>query len=292
MKSMTGYGSSEGKVGKGRVFIEIKSVNHRYCDIQLKIPPRTNLMDPQFRTLIKSHVERGKIDLFLKERKGIAATRELNLDVALAKKYHQCLEQLQRELGPSKKEVHLLEVIDARDLITIEDVDVDYSKYWGSIKRITINALRKLDKMRAHEGAFLLKDQKKRLLKISALVKRISNQSEKNLQKYKTKIRSKVKKGNCGSNHTKDRVESELSFQMEKMDISEELTRLKSHLNQYRRILGQKGAVGRQLDFLLQEMNREINTIGAKANDAKISMHVVTSKSELEKLREQVQNIE
>lgn len=292
MKSMTGYGAAEGKVGKGRVFIEIRSVNHRYCDIQIKIPPRMNLLDPLFRELIKNRVERGKIELFLKERKGIAASRELSLDVALAKKYHKCLEELEKELGPNKREVHLLEVIDARELINIEDVDIDYGKYWSVIKKIAAEALQKMERMRAREGAYLLKDQKKRLKKVASYVENVAKQSGKNLSKQQTKMRKKLMKGVSGNSHTKDRIEAEINFLSDKMDISEELTRLRSHISQYRKILMQKGAVGRQLDFLLQEFNRETNTIGAKAGDAEISKYVVSVKSELEKLREQVQNIE
>lgn len=292
MKSMTGYGSAEGRVGKGVVFIETRSVNHRYCDILLKIPPRMNLLDPYFRKLIKDKCERGKIELFLKEKRGITATRELSLDITLAKKYHECLEQLKKELGPGKKEVHLLEVIDARELINIEDLNVDYAKFWSSIRKIAVTALNKLDKMRICEGAYLLRDHKSRLEKIGTLIDRIFSQSKKSFENYQSKMKQKIKKSLGQQNNLKDKISSEIASLAEKMDIAEELTRLKSHLSQYRHILKQKGAVGRQLDFLLQEMNREVNTIGAKASDAKISTYVVSVKSELEKLREQVQNIE
>lgn len=292
MKSMTGYGSAEGRVGEGRVFIEIRSVNHRYCDIQLKIPPKMNPLDPLFRKLIKDNIERGKIEVYLKERRGIAAAKDLSLDIALAKKYHRCLEELKRELGPSKKDVHLLEVIDARELITIEDLDVDYSRYWNSIKGIAFKAINKLDGMRSQEGVFLLKDQRARLKKVSDLVGLISRQSGVGLKKYQARLRAKLVRGLGSRIVSKEKIDSELAFLAEKVDIAEELTRLKSHLSQYQQILGQKGAVGRQLDFLLQEMNREVNTLGAKASDAKISGHVISVKSELEKLREQVQNVE
>jgi len=285
MKSMTGYGSAEGRVGKGNVFVEIKSVNHRYCDLQLKIPPKMNRLDPQLRGLVRSKLERGKVELFLKERRGIAEGKDLSLDLSLAKKYHKCLKDLERQLGFKMNNVHLLELIDARELISIEDVGVDYSKYWSVIRRLANIALNKMDQMRAKEGAYLLKDQRKRLKKVLSIVSSISKLSKVAMKKHKQKLQVKASKNN-------DRFEPEFSAQLDKIDISEEITRLGSHIKQYGHIIGKKGAIGRQLDFILQEMNREINTIGSKACDAKIASSVITIKSELEKLREQVQNIE
>jgi len=292
MKSMTGYGSAEGKVGKGRVFIELKSVNHRYCDILIKIPPKMNSLYPAFNTMVKGQIARGKVELFLKERKGVLETRDLSLDLSLARKYHECLEKLQKSLGPQKKEVHLLEVIDARELIKVVELDIDYTKYWNCIKRIVSEALNKLEKMKAREGAYLLKDQRVRLKKVGALVERISRQTKVGLKSYEKRLRTRLLNSVGRNAVPRDRIDTEIAILAEKMDIAEELTRLGSHIKQFGHIIGQKGAVGRQLDFLLQEMNREVNTLGAKSGDAQISKYVVTVKSELEKLREQVQNIE
>lgn len=292
MKSMTGYGSAEGKVGRGRIFAEIKSVNHRYYDVALKIPPRLNPLDPHIRTILKNIIGRGKVEIFLKERRGITESKNLSVDIELAKKYHKCLEKLQRELGQKKSDLNLLEIIDVRDLITTEDINIDYSRYWNDIKKIVLDAAKKLDKMRLKEGAFILNDQRMRLKKIGSYVDRITAQSAESLKKYKTRIRERFCNGEGPGAIPKERIDSEIAFLAEKADIAEELTRLKSHLEQYGQILGQKGAQGRQLDFLLQEMNREINTLGAKAGDAAISKYVINVKSELEKLREQVQNIE
>lgn len=292
MKSMTGYGSAEGRVGSGRVFVEVRSVNHRYCDIQLKIPPRMNPIDPYLRKLIKANVERGKIEIFIKEKKGIGESKNLQLDMPMAKKYHQCLVQLQRELGPTKKDVHLLEVIDARELIKIYDVDIDYSRYWRDIEGIAKKAMLKMDRMRIQEGEFLLRDQRSRLKRVKGIVEHISLQSMRALVSYQDRMRKRWAKGVKFSGISEERIRTELAALADRMDIAEELTRLKSHLIQYQKIIGGRGGVGRQLDFLLQEMNREINTVGAKAGNAKISANVVAAKSELEKLREQVQNIE
>jgi uncharacterized protein (TIGR00255 family) len=290
MKSMTGYGAAEGMVGGGRVFIEIKSVNHRYCDITLKIPPKMNALDPLLRNAVKRSVERGKIELFLKERRGIAESKDISIDIPLARKYQRCLKQLERELGPFKKDIHLLEAIDAKELILIEDVGADYSRYWGAIEKIAWAALKKLDVMRAREGSHLLADQKKRLHKIERLTSEISARASLSARQNGQKVRDKF--AQMGGQVPQDRVDAEVASVIDKIDVAEELTRLGSHIKQYRLIIQEKAGVGRQLDFLLQEMNREINTIGSKACDAQVSNCVVFVKTELEKLREQVQNIE
>ena len=292
MKSMTGYGSSEGVVGNGRLFIEIKSVNHRYCDIQLKIPPKLNSVDPAIRKLIKNNVERGKVELFMRERGNIAPVKNVKADLELSKRYQRCVEAIEKSLGRSKGSTSLLEVVDIKDLISAEDVSMDYMKYWGKIKSLMMLALKKYDGMKLSEGRYLLQDQKVRIKKIGSVAKAISNRSDVCVKKSKKEFESKLKKSIENSNIARERLEAELASMVDKMDIAEELTRLQSHLSQYRHILTKTGAIGRQLDFLIQEMNREINTVGSKAGDAKISTYVVDIKSELEKLREQVQNIE
>lgn len=293
MKSMTGYGSAEGEIGSGRVFVEVKSVNHRYCDIQIKIPPKMNSLDPHFRSLIKSCMERGKIELFLKEKRGIAHSKDLSIDVSLARKYNRCLKKLEEELGYRGRAIHPLEVLDMKELIMIEDIGIDYSKYWNPIMKITRAAIDKMDRMRRREGAFLHNDQKARLKKVLSAVGKIEERSKISAGAQRSKMLEKLQRSSSEvTAGVRDRIDADVGFLIDKLDITEELTRLRSHLNQYGHILAGKEAVGRQLDFILQEINREINTIGSKSADAAISNLVITVKSEVEKLREQVQNIE
>lgn len=291
MKSMTGYGFAEGRVGAGRIFVEIKTVNHRYCDLLLKIPPKMNRIDPEIRKLMQGGVERGKVEVFLKERKSIVETKDLAVNIPLAIKYKKCVAGLQKALGEKKNSVNLLNIIDIKELVTIADIDVDYSKYWNPIRKVILEAVKKLDQMRIKEGSYLLNDQRERLNDLNHVVEKISGQSVVGLKNYQQRVKKRIEKS-IGGKPPKERIENELAALAEKVDIAEELTRLKSHLIQYRQILGQKGSVGRKLDFLIQEMSREVNTLGAKANDVLISKHVVNAKSLLEKLREQVQNIE
>lgn len=293
MRSMTGYGSAEGRVGEGSLFIEIKSVNHRYYDIQLKLPPKMNPLDPMIRQVLKEHIDRGKVDIYMKERKGIFDSKSLSVDLPLARKYQKCVRELQKELGLGNKTVSVLELIDLKELVSVTETHVDYSKYWGQIKRLLTEALQKHDRMREKEGAFLLKDQRARLKNLSAMVEKIMKQSDSSLKHRRSKVEKKFEKNGLAQlPNGKERLGSELSYIIDKVDIAEELTRLKSHIVQFSSSIGEKGPQGRKLDFILQEMGREINTLGAKASDPVISSYVVDVKSELEKLREQVQNIE
>ncbi len=269
MRSMTGYGAAEGKVGKGKVFVEIRTVNHRYCDLQLKIPAKMGVLDPKLRKLMQTSVDRGKIDFFMKERIVIDPGIHLAINEALVLQYQSVLKKLSRLLG-QKMPSDLLSVVDVKDLVIVQEGEVSYEPLWPQIKRIVDQAVTKLNKMRDAEGRFLFQDQTRRVSKIAQMVKQI----------HKLALQDEVK------------LQSSDSSMAERVDVAEEITRLESHLSQYRSVLGQKGAIGRQLDFLLQEMNREINTIGSKALNVTISKTVVEAKSELEKLREQAQNIE
>lgn len=292
MKSMTGYGSAEGAVGLGRVFVEVKGINHRYSDIQLKIPPRMNSLDPRIRDTIKKFIERGKVELFLKEKREIAASKNINVDIELARKYFSGVKRIQKEVGIRGDSAALFQMVDMGKFITLEDIEEDYNRYWRQIESLVFKAMKKMDVMRKKEGAFILNDQRRRLGIIRGLVDKIASQAETSVKKYQQEMKEKFEKAVSAVSIPQERVDSELVHLADKLDVSEETTRLFSHLKQYEHILSGPGAVGRQLDFLLQEMNREINTIGSKASSAKISAFVVSIKTELEKLREQVQNLE
>lgn len=266
---MTGYGAAEAKVGKGKVYVEIRSVNHRYCDLQLKMPPKMGVLDPKVRKLLQGCIDRGKVDFFLKERISIEPSVHLAINEPLVHQYQVVLRKLSRLLG-QKLPSDLLSVVDIKDLLLVQEGETSYEPLWPQIKRIVDQAVAKLDKMRDAEGRFLFHDQVKRVGRITQLVRQIQKLAFKD----------------------ETRLQNDISPLADRVDVAEEITRLQSHLSQYRGVLGQKGPIGRQLDFLLQEMNREINTIGSKALNVSISKLVVEAKSELEKLREQAQNIE
>ena len=185
-----------------------------------------------------------------------------------------------------QKDINLIISTTTRAPRGSEKNGVDYSIYWKEIRGIVSSAVQKMDNMRAKEGSHLLKDQRIRVKKISDFVQRISKCADENYKKHHKKCMDKILAASSQSQNGFANAE------LDKMDIAEELTRLKSHISQYSKIIGQSAAMGRQLDFILQEMNREINTIGSKSGDSKISTVVISIKSELEKLREQAQNIE
>lgn len=291
MRSMTGYGSAEGKVGKGAVFVEIRTVNHRYCDLQVKIPAKMGVLDPKLRKALQENIDRGKVEFFLKEKAGIEPSAHLVINEPLLRQYDATLKKVAKLLG-QKTSVDLLSVVDLKELLIVREVNVSYEKLWSQIKKVVDAALARLNKMRVTEGRFLFQDQTKRVLKLHSLVKQIQAQSEHTITRYKERTRSRLGKEIGRASIDENRLQADVSSLADRIDIAEEITRLQSHLVQYKTSLKSKGSIGRQLDFLLQEMNREINTIGSKALDADVSKYVVEAKSELEKLREQAQNIE
>lgn len=283
MKSMTGYGASDGPVGKGVVFAEVKSVNSRFLDINCKLPTRMFALEPLIKKSLQNKLIRGKVDVFLKERTEVVEAIEFKVNANLVKQYRKCLTHIMSMLGV-KTSSHLLEVVDLKDLLVAQDKKVDIQRFWRQIEKVLLRAAGKLDSMRRKEGAATKRDQLMRLKKLESLVGQIERRAIKWLAEYRTKVEKRM-----GAN---GRADTEVAMLSDKADVTEELTRLKSHLGQYRALMAKNGAIGRQLDFLIQEMHREINTLGSKALDGVISKFVVETKSEIEKLREQVQNIE
>lgn len=292
MKSMTGYGSADGKVGRGELYIEIKSVNHRFCDISYKIPPKMGVLESYIRDIIQTKVSRGKVEIYFKEKMDIAQSGEMIVNVELARKYQKIIQKLNAVLGIKKVDINLYDIIDVRELISTKETSVSYEEYWKSIESILRNALSKFDKMRKVEGLHIKKEQQRQLNELSGILKRVQMQSKKTVNGYEARMRSRLDVLLKGATLDEQRVRSELAFLADKFDVAEELSRLDSHIKQYRALLESNESVGRSLDFLLQEMNREINTLGSKANDVVNSKHVVDIKGILEKMREQAQNIE
>lgn len=268
-----------GKVGRGVLYVEVKTVNHRYCDCAMRIPPRMGALEAKLREYLTGHFERGKVDIFLKEVEPIFGGVELVLNVDLARKYQRSLKKLQKSLrlsnGPD-----LLSVTGMDPFLQAREKEGNYLSCWKPIQKILEKAVLQVEKMRLKEGSHLLKDQRKRLGLFKSALNKIRSLSEKNLKERQNQKTENLNNGLGASLSSPD-----------KMDISEELTRLLSHTLQYEELLGSQEPVGRKLDFLIQEMHREINTVGAKAADANISKLIVEMKALLESLREQVQNI-
>lgn len=288
MKSMTGFGTAEGKIGKGYLFLEIKTVNHRFLDVNVKQPPKMGILESRITKYLQNRYIRGKFDVFVKEIKPLFGDLELSIDLDLARKYQNSLRSLIKKLKLSCSD-EFLHYVSLDHFVTLKEKEGNYDRFWNKISSLLSRACVHVDKMRTKEGRYTQKDQQNRVKRIKKLVMTIKKASGRSMEKSKARVRKRVKEFGPID---EQRLATEVAYIGSRQDIAEEVTRLGSHIEQYNKIIMSKGAVGRKLDFLLQEINREVNTIGSKAADVDISRLVVESKSELERLREQVQNVE
>jgi len=288
---MTGFGRGEGETSLGRVSIESRSVNHRYCDISIKLPRRLAVFESRIRDIVRSEVSRGKIDIALRLDATGEGKVQLKADLHLAQQYYQALATIREQLRLRDK-ITLGMLAGAKDLIAGKEEMEDVEPYWHEMEPILRQALRGMDDMKRSEGEVIAKDIRGRLKKITQEVDVIRQQFPSRLRAYQERLRERLLGVLSGLEVDPSRFQQEIAILAERTDITEEMVRAGSHLGQLADLMEKGESVGRKLDFLLQEINREINTTSSKANDAEISQRTVEIKSELEKVREQVQNIE
>ncbi|WP_447970774.1 YicC/YloC family endoribonuclease [Nitrospira sp. M1] len=291
MKSMTGFGKREAEWKGAALGVELRSVNHRFCEIVSRLPRSLAGLEEDLKQLIHQRCERGRIEFTVSMTHTGNRQKSLVLDRSAARDYHRLLKELQRELGVNGP-IDVGLIAGLRDVFTVAERSIEGTDAQGVVLRLTKGALADLDKMRIREGKALSDDMGKRLQKIRLALKAITRRAPFSIQEHFDRMQKRVIKLLGDNPSNSDRLNQELATYADRCDITEELTRLDSHLAQFHDSCKTKGAIGRRLDFLLQEMGREINTIGSKANDAQIALHVVDVKSELEKIREQVQNVE
>jgi uncharacterized protein (TIGR00255 family) len=291
LKSMTGFGRGEGETTLGRVAVECRSINHRYCDINLKLPKRFSPLEARIKEVVRSEVARGRVDVFIKlDATGEGKVR-FEVDVALAEQYYNAL-QLLKDKFHIERDITRELLAGARDLIIAKEGGEDVEPYWKEMIPILKQSLTDMDCMKRAEEENLGKDLQQRIEHISTLLKEIQMNFPPSLKAYQERFKERLRTLLEGNELDPSRFEQEVALWVERTDITEEMVRAESHLRQFRVLFGSQDAVGRKMDFLLQEIHREANTIGSKANDAEISQRIVEMKSELEKIREQVQNIE
>lgn len=287
---MTGMGSAQGELLGSPIKIEIKSVNHRFCEVNVRMPGKYSFLEMQIQQTIKKMVKRGRVDLFLNEGK----SSELStLEVKAFEDYHSYLNNVRRSLHLTEEVPLSLVVSGAYNWLQKE---VDLEQAWQDLEPVLQVALNDLEKMRLKEGEALiqnLKDRTKALQQIKESIQSDKSDIDKELaEKLKNKIQEKLDDAQK-KDLDEGRLHTEVVYLLDRMDITEELERLDSHLKQAGEFLNSKsGPVGRKMDFLLQEFNREFNTIASKSQSAKIAHLVVDAKAEIEKIREQIQNIE
>jgi len=290
IKSMTGYGVGRVKAEDRECLVEIKSLNNKYCDINIKNNFQSLEVEQKMEKLIKDRISRGKVNILIKVENYSLTEEKIILNEDIADSCYKNLKTL-KEKYKLKEEIGLGSMLKFKDIFKIVKEE-EGAKIWLLVEKATNLALDSLLKMREREGKVLVADIRKRVKKIQKLIDKIEKYSKSSPLDYKDKFLSKIKKLTDGLNVDEGRIELEAAIFAEKTDITEEITRLKSHLIQLDDLLNFEESVGRKMDFLTQEINREVNTIGSKTNDIKVTSLVVLVKSELEKVREQARNIE
>lgn len=289
---MTGYGKGEAENDLFRLKVELKSVNHRYLDINIKLPRYLIYLEERIKKLIKEDLNRGKVDVFINLDFINQSSIEVKVDVPLANSFKMALDSLILDLGIEDK-VRLSNILQISDIIKTEKKDLDEDLTWNTLEEAVNEALKGISQMREYEGTQLKDDILIKLKVIELIISEIEVRSPYVVEEYRTKLYERIKTLMEDKNPIDyDRLALEVAIISDKSSIDEELTRLKSHIRQFREILDQDTPVGRKLDFLIQEFNREINTIGSKSSDSILVKLVVDLKSEIEKIREQIQNIE
>ena len=288
---MTGYGRAETDHGGTKFSVELNSVNRKQSDIVVNLPRDLAELEPRIRQTINENISRGRTNVVVTFHNGQNGARNLALDADLARSYHEAMRALQKELD-APGEITISTILQAPGVLRFPERAVSAEEAWPAIDRALRAALADLIKMREREGRHLAKDLIHRLKAMRKKLKEIRALHPEVVKRYRTALLDRLQKAGLPIATDDERLLKEISFFADRADISEELTRVESHLAQFAHHLRKNEPVGRTLEFITQEIFRELNTLGAKANDAPISQRVVACKAELEKIREQVQNLE
>lgn len=293
VRSMTGYGRAEAILGCQKYNVEIKSLNHRFLEISLRLPASLSALEMEIKKKIGEPLLRGKIDVSI--RRDVQGSAEngqyLALNLPLAQNYFNLLMQLKQYLN-IQDDISLEMIASQKDVFQMAELPQDESALWQGLAAVLEEALAGMMEMRRREGEILSRDLSARLDLMAQLLSRIEAKAPQVVLEYQKRLTDRVRELTSGLVVDESRLSQEVAILAEKSDVTEEIVRLRSHFGQFLEMLDSEEAIGRKVDFLIQEMGREVNTIGAKSNDADISKQVIEIKSELAKLREQVQNLE
>lgn len=291
LKSMTGFGRAEVSEGDRKVTVEMKSVNHRYLELGIKVPRKLNFLEGNVRNEMKKFVSRGKVDVFISYENLGKGDECIRYNSMLAKEYFDCYEQISRELG-LENDVKTSYIMRSPDVVTIENAQDDEEAIEALVIKAIDEAVIKLIETREEEGKRLQADLISKLDGMIENVKFITEKSPVIVAEYKEKITNKIHELLEDSQIDESRIAQEVIVFADKVCVDEELVRLDSHIKTMREDLLKGETVGRRLDFIAQEMNREANTTLSKTSDPEISDHAIMLKTDIEKVREQIQNIE
>ncbi len=291
MNSMTGYGRSRQVLDGREITVEIRSVNHRYLEYSARIPRMYGYLEEKLKTFLQSSVSRGKVEVTVTIQNLTGGDTVVQINQALAKGYLDAMRSQAEYLG-LKDDLTLSTLTRFNDVFTLQKLEEDQQVIWNSVQQVAQQALDQFLEMRRREGERLKLDLLQKLELLKGHVAAVEEQSPKTVAAYRERLLQKMEELLADRCIDQQRILLEAGLYAEKIAVDEETVRLKSHLEQFAQMMEQSGPVGRKLDFLVQEINRETNTIGSKAQDLAVTRRVVEMKSEIEKIREQIQNIE
>ena len=291
VKSMTGYGRAVETVNGREFTVELRSVNNRYLDCTVKLPRMLSFAEETVKQAVKATISRGKVDVFISVHSEGAADVKVSLNAAMVEGYLAAMKQMVTDYGV-KDDISVSVISRMPEIFTVEKPEVDEEQLCSDLMSVVSKALENYDAMRAAEGKALENDLRSRGNTILNLVAQVEAGNSQTVIDYRTRLYNKLKEVLANTAIEESRILTEAAIFADKVCVDEETVRLRSHLEQMNSMLTSGGAIGRKLDFLLQEMNRESNTIGSKCTDVRLARIVVDIKAELEKIREQTQNIE
>ena len=291
IRSMTGYGRGQDVIGSLSVVVELRSVNHRFYEYSSRLPRAYGFLDDKLKSYLQGRISRGKVDVFVQIDAAQAAASEVTVNAALAGSYLQALQQLEKQFG-LRYDVTVSTLARYPDILTVQQAAVDEDAVWQAVQQVTDQALDRFIAMREREGERLQADVLSRADTILKAVSAVEERSPRTVQEHMQKVEARMRELLDGAAVDESRLLTEAAIYADKIAVAEETVRLRSHIDQLRQLLDSGEAIGRKLDFLVQEMNRETNTIGSKCCDIELTRIVVDIKAEIEKIREQIQNIE
>lgn len=291
IKSMTGYGKSEQTIDSLNVTVEIKSVNHRYFEFSARVPREYGFLEEKLKKYCNSLITRGKVECYVSVEDLEEREMEVNVNETLAAGYVKALKELSERFC-LKDDISAVTLSRYPDVITLHKASEDEERIWNAVKTVAETAVSKFIEMRETEGSKLRGDILSRADYIIECVEFIEGRSPETVREYNEKLKQRMKELLGDAAVDEQRLLNEAAIYADKIAVDEETVRLRSHISQLREFMNSSEAIGRKLDFLVQEINREANTIGSKAQDVDIAKKVIAIKAEVEKIREQVQNIE
>lgn len=291
LRSMTGFGAGRARVGDEEFSVELRSLNHKFCEVKTRLPRELSALEPSMSKQIKDRLARGSVDLLVKRQTATASGTVPVVDVALAREYARAFRELAEALG-APAAISWDQVVTQPGVMKLEEKGMNVEAATQAVQEALGQALKALEQMRQVEGEAIYADLDARLKLIEGWSREVAALAPKAVEDYRQRLTERVAELARGVAVDPQRLAQEVALFAERTDIAEEVTRLASHLEQFRALMASSEPAGRRMDFLVQEMHREVNTTGSKSQHAEISARVVSMKAEVERIREQVQNVE